>query len=80
SVSSPIVAAEFALAGGAQGVAYPAATLYSHLGEAGALYDVVSGKNGSCAGATICKAAVGYDGPSGVGSPLGVGAFAPAGG
>jgi hypothetical protein len=75
SVSSPIIAAEFALAGGADGVSYPAATLYSHLGESEALYDVVSGSNGSCAGASSCQAAVGYDGPSGVGSPLGLGAF-----
>jgi hypothetical protein len=76
SVSSPIVAAEFALAGGAHGVPYPAATLYSHAGEAGALYDVVSGGNGSCAeGDTSCRAAVGFDGPSGVGSPVGLSAF-----
>ena len=33
---------------------FPAATLYAHLGEAGALYDVVSGHNGSCAGASAC--------------------------
>ncbi len=76
SVSSPIVAAELALAGGAAGVEYPARTLYEHLGESGALYDVVSGANGKCAGATACRAAVGYDGPTGVGSPLGLGAFA----
>jgi hypothetical protein len=76
SVSSPIVAAEFALAGGGAGVRYPAATLYAHLREGGALYDVLSGSNGSCAGASECKAAAGYDGPTGVGSPLGLGAFA----
>lgn len=75
SVATPIVAAEFALDGGAHGVSYPAATLYSHLGQSADLYDVVSGQNGSCAGTTICAAAVGYDGPSGVGSPLGLGAF-----
>jgi subtilase family serine protease len=79
SVSSPIVAAEFALAGGAHGVAYPAATLYAHVGEEAALYDVVRGKNGSCKHATICRAAPGYDGPSGVGSPVGLAAFAPPG-
>jgi IPT/TIG domain len=76
SVASPIIAAEFALAGGAHGVSDPAATLYSHLGDSGALYDVLAGANGSCAGASICAAASGYDGPSGVGSPLGLGAFA----
>ena len=44
---------------------------------------MTSGANGTCAGATSCRAAVGYDGPTGVGSPLGVSAFttpgAPAG-
>jgi hypothetical protein len=76
SVASPIVAAEFALAGGAHGVPYPASTVYSHAGEADALYDVVTGANGTCAGATACRAAVGFDGPTGVGSPLGLDAFA----
>jgi hypothetical protein len=75
SVSSPIVAGELALSGGARGVSIPAATIYTHLGDGAALYDVVSGHNGSCAGASECKAAAGYDGPTGVGSPLGVEAF-----
>ena len=75
SVSSPIIAAEFALAGGSGGVAYPAATLYPHVGEGSSLYDVLTGSNGSCGGASACQAAVGFDGPTGVGSPLGLGAF-----
>jgi IPT/TIG domain len=79
SVASPIIAAEFALAGGAHGVNFPAATLYAHLGESEDLYDVVSGANGSCGTATSCQAAAGYDGPTGVGSPVGLGAFATAG-
>jgi hypothetical protein len=79
SVASPIIAAEFALAGGANGVPFPAATLYAHLGEGEDLYDVVSGSNGSCGAATSCQAAIGYDGPTGVGSPIGLGAFAAAG-
>jgi subtilase family serine protease len=78
SASSPIVASEFGLAGGAHGVEYPAATLYSNIGNATDLTDVVSGHNGSCT-KTICKAASGYDGPTGVGSPHGLGAFATAG-
>ncbi|HSZ69727.1 MAG TPA: S53 family peptidase [Solirubrobacteraceae bacterium] len=49
SVASPIIAATFALAGGANGVAYPAQTLYSHLG-AQSLYDVTAGGNGKCDG------------------------------
>ena len=80
SVSSPIVAAEFALAGGAHGTSFPAATLYSHLGQAGALYDVLAGSNGSsCGSATSCHAAAGFDGPTGVGSPTGLSAFSTAG-
>ncbi|MGO9321043.1 MAG: IPT/TIG domain-containing protein [Solirubrobacteraceae bacterium] len=78
SAASPIIAAEFGLAGGAHGVEYPAATLYSNSGNSHALYDVVSGRNGSCTGATSCQAAVGYDGPTGVGSPVGLSAFAKA--
>ena len=76
SVAAPIVAAEFALAGGAQGVSYPAATLYAHAAEAGDFYDVTSGTNGTCGGATICKATAGYDGPTGIGSPVGLEGFA----
>jgi hypothetical protein len=79
SAASPIVAGEFALAGGARGVSYPAATLYAHAGEGHDLYDVVSGSNGSCAGTTACRAASGYDGPTGVGSPVGLEAFTVAG-
>ncbi len=75
SVSSPIVAAEFALAGGAGGAAYPAANLYAHLGDGADLYDIVAGANGSCGGSTSCQAVTGFDGPTGVGSPLGLVAF-----
>jgi IPT/TIG domain len=75
SVAAPIVTSEFALAGGAHGVNYPASTLYSHLGQAGDLYDVTSGSNGSCGSTTICKATAGFDGPTGVGSPIGLGAL-----
>jgi IPT/TIG domain len=79
SAAAPIVAGEFALGGGARGVAYPAATLYSHLGDEAALTDVTSGSNGSCSGTTACRAAAGYDAPTGVGSPLTLSAFAVAG-
>jgi hypothetical protein len=49
SVASPIIAAAFALAGGAQGVEYPARTLYENEVKApGSLHDVVSGSNGEC--------------------------------
>ena len=97
SVASPIVASMFALAGGSHGVAYPAQTLYSHLGSS-LLHDIAEGGNGDCEGfyeggcsgsmvplsledcgkgALICNASAGYDGPSGVGTPDGIEAFAP---
>jgi hypothetical protein len=79
SVASPIVAAEFALAGGSQGVSYPSATIYGHAGEASDFYDVLSGSNGKCASETICEAVAGFDGPTGLGSPVGLGAFDVAG-
>jgi len=49
SLSSPLVAALYGLAGGSHGVSYPAATLYAHLGQA-SLYDVGSGGDGYCDG------------------------------
>jgi hypothetical protein len=49
SLASPIVAAMFALAGGAHAVAYPAKTLYSHLGST-LLHDVTAGGSGDCDG------------------------------
>lgn len=47
SVASPIIASMFALAGGADGVANPAETLYSHL-QTTVLHTVTSGGNGEC--------------------------------
>ena len=47
SLASPLIASAYALAGGAQGVPYPALTLYGH---PGATYDVTIGGNGWCAG------------------------------
>jgi hypothetical protein len=50
SVASPIVAAVFALAGGAHGVDYPARTLYENAAAATpGLHDVSAGSNGKCA-------------------------------
>ena len=47
SLSSPIIASAFALAGGGHGVPYPALTLYGHQSKA---YDVTTGGNGWCDG------------------------------
>src|SRR6266508_755676 len=71
SVSAPIIAGVYALAGNAGSVRYGSFP-YSHTG---ALHDVTSGANGSCGGSYLCTAMRGYDGPSGLGTPNGSGAF-----
>ena len=49
SVSSPLIASTFALAGGANGVEYPARTLYENqVKSPGSLHDVTTGSNGEC--------------------------------
>jgi len=71
SLSSPIIAAMYALAGnGASTIdgSYP----YSH---SSGLFDVTSGSNGSCAGSYLCTGKAGYDGPTGLGAPKGTTAF-----
>jgi hypothetical protein len=50
SLSTPLITALYGLAAGSHGISYPAASLYAHLGEASALYDVTTGGNGYCDG------------------------------
>jgi len=68
SLAAPLVASIYALAGNGGSNAYP----YSHTAS---LYDVTSGSNGSCGGSYLCTAKPGYDGPTGLGTPIGAGAF-----
>jgi subtilase family serine protease len=72
SESSPIIASVFALAGTPASGTYPSSYPYAHTGD---LYDVTSGANGTCSPAYLCTAETGYDGPTGLGTPDGVGAF-----
>lgn len=72
SLSSPLIASVFALAGGttatnAQQVPYSKFTSSNS-------HDVTTGSNGSC-GTIMCNATVGYDGPTGLGTPNGTGGF-----
>jgi hypothetical protein len=69
SLSSPLVASVYALAGNS--VTYGSAPY----ANPGALFDVTSGSNGSCGGSYLCTGAPGYDGPTGLGTPNGTGAF-----
>jgi subtilase family serine protease len=70
SVSAPVIAGVYGLAANAASVTntYP----YAHTGS---LFDVTSGSNGTCTTAKWCKAGTGWDGPTGLGTPNGVGAF-----
>lgn len=70
SVSSVIIAGLYALAGNASSVTYGSYP-YSHTNS---LFDISSGSNGSC-GSILCNAASGWDGPTGLGTPNGTGAF-----
>jgi subtilase family serine protease len=71
SVSSPIIASVYALAGNANALKF-ASHGYSHTS---ALFDITSGSNGNCSPAYLCTGEVGYDGPTGNGTPNGTGAF-----
>ncbi len=72
SVATPIIASVYALAGPPAPGTYPSSYIYQHTSE---LYDVTSGSNGTCSPAYLCTAEVGYDGPTGWGTPDGTLAF-----
>jgi subtilase family serine protease len=70
SASSPQIAAVYGLAGNTASIDnnYP----YAH---SASLNDVTSGSNGTCPTSQWCTARAGWDGPTGLGTPNGVGAF-----
>jgi subtilase family serine protease len=72
SVASPIIASVYALANNLKAGAYPSSDSYAHTGD---LNDVTSGSNGTCNKTIWCNAATGYDGPTGNGTPNGLGGF-----
>ncbi|MCW7942233.1 peptidase S8 [Streptomyces hygroscopicus] len=74
SASAPIIAGVYALAGTPSSGSYPARFPYSAAGTS-ALNDVTDGSNGTCSTSYFCTARSGYDGPTGWGTPEGVGAF-----
>ncbi|XUL89790.1 S53 family peptidase [Streptomyces galilaeus] len=75
SVSAPIIAGVYALAGTPASGTYPAQYPYDYAGTS-SLNDVTSGNNGTCTTSYFCTAATGYDGPTGWGTPEGISAFA----
>ena len=70
SASSPFIAGVIGLAGNAK--TFTTANAYQHLAS---LFDVVGRSNGICGNDYLCTAKKGYDGPTGLGTPNGVGAL-----
>lgn len=77
SVSSPIVAGLYGLASNPSSNSVPASAIYA--APSADLHDITSGSTGTCTPPKShkywCTAAKGYDGPTGRGSPKGIGAF-----
>ncbi|HEY0412095.1 MAG TPA: hypothetical protein VGD66_03005 [Allosphingosinicella sp.] len=69
SVSAPLIGGIYGVTGHTP---TGAASIYAN---AGLLNDVTSGTNGTCGGTYFCTAGVGYDGPTGLGTPNGTGPF-----
>ncbi|QNK83135.1 peptidase S8 [Nakamurella sp. PAMC28650] len=70
SASSPIIASVYTLSGNTSG--YPASYTWAHTGS---LNDVKSGSNGTCPTTIWCTSGTGWDGPTGLGTPIGTAAF-----
>jgi hypothetical protein len=75
SVASPIIGAMYALATSPPSNVFPNSYPYA---DPSALYDVTTGHTASCSPAYLCTGEVGYDGPTGLGTPDGAAAFGPA--
>jgi hypothetical protein len=71
SVAVPLIGAVFGVNGGKTNAA---STLYA---DPGALFDITTGSNGTCSPdyPYLCNGEVGYDAPSGMGTPDGAAAF-----
>lgn len=69
SASAPIIAAAYGLAANAT-TQTAARNIWTHPAS---FFDVTTGSNGTCSIFYICHARTGYDGPTGMGTPNGVG-------
>jgi hypothetical protein len=73
SVSAPVIAGVYGLADSPPGITIPASAAYG--APAADRYDITKGSTGTCSPAYLCTAGKGYDGPTGMGTPHGIGAF-----
>lgn len=69
SVAAPLTAAVYGLNGGLVNYGQ------NPYQNKSALFDVIGGSNGSCGGTYFCTSVSGYDGPTGLGTPNGTGAY-----
>jgi subtilase family serine protease len=74
SLAAPVIAAVYALSGKVDNNTSANSLPYSQ-GTKFNLHDVVGGSNGDCSPAYLCTGKTKYDGPTGLGSPKGTGAF-----
>ena len=77
SVAAPLVAGVWALTGSLSAGTVSGGVPYAHRSG---WKDVTSGSNGSCGGTYLCQSVAGYDGPAGLGTPIGVTGFVGGGG
>jgi subtilase family serine protease len=75
SVSAPIVAGMFAVAGTLPPSATQAASILYQNATKKNSRDIITGSNGECGFTYLCNAVAGYDGPTGLGSPRGLDIF-----
>ena len=75
SESSPIIASVYALSGNTGDAATGVYANSIPYGNTGSLFDVTTGSNGSCSPSQLCTAGSSWDGPTGLGTPNGAGAF-----
>lgn len=74
SLAAPLIAGIYGLANNVAATATANSVIYSNFQYGTNLHDITSGTNGVCA-TYLCQAVAGYDGPSGLGTPIGLGAF-----
>jgi Subtilase family len=71
SLSSPIIASIYAMAGHTSQMRYGVGLYRSDA----PFFDVIGGSNGNCGGSYLCTGLPGYDGPTGLGTPNGLAGF-----
>jgi hypothetical protein len=74
SVASPMIGGVYGLAGNASSMT-AGKQIWTAAKKKSKFNDITSGSNGSCGGSYLCTGGKGYDGPSGWGTPKGLGAF-----